>query len=95
MRYNEDIDILDFDWFKNEPKTNELEETKWHSVNEARRIFGRNSIDEFLTQYLSYGFDTTKVQDININKIWESFKRAVVSIHGIIFYLPAFKGFES
>ena len=32
-------------------------------------------------------------QDININKIWESFKRAVISIHGIIFYLPAFNAY--
>ena len=94
MKYNEASDTLDFDWFQNEPQTNNFEEAKWHSVNEARRVFGRTSVDKFLTRYLSCGIDTVKIQDININKIWESFKRAVISIHGIIFYLPAFKGWE-
>lgn len=89
MKYNEDVDTLEFAWFKKEPKTDKL----WHSVNEARRVFGRGPVDTFLTRYLSCGIDTIKVQDININKIWNSFKRAVVSIHGIIFYLPAFRAY--
>ena len=88
MRYDDAMDTLEFAWFHKEPS-----ETSWHSVNEARRMFGRKPVDKFLTRYLSCGIDTIKLQNININKIWESFKRAVVAIHGIIFYLPAFKAY--
>ena len=79
--YKELIDILSED------------STKWQNINEARRIFGRKPVDKFLTRYLSCGIDTIKVQDININKIWQTFKKSVIAIHGIIFYLPAFNAY--
>lgn len=88
MKYEDKLDTLEFAWYEKEPK-----EKEWQSVNEARRVFGKYSVDKFLTRYLSCGIDTIKVQDININRIWQSFKRAVISIHGIIFYLPAFKAY--
>ena len=93
MRYDETIDTLEFAWFQENPKDAGQNLSLWHNVNEARRIFGRNSVDKFIIRYLSCGIDTIKVQDININKIWQSFKKAVISIHGIIFYLPAFKAY--
>jgi hypothetical protein len=93
MRYDDESDTLQFDWFQREPRGLRGEPSVWHSVNEARRVFGRSPVDKFLTKYLSCGMDTVKVQDININKIWDSFKRSVVAIHGIIFYLPAFKAY--
>lgn len=93
MRYDESMDTLEFEWFQKEPREIQGDNSIWHSVNEARRVFGRGPVDKFLTRYLSCGIDTIKVQDININKIWESFKRSVVAIHGIIFYLPAFQAY--
>ena len=60
MRYDEDIDTLEFDWFENEPLNPNLESSNWHSVNEARRVFGRKPVDKFLTRYLSCGIDTVK-----------------------------------
>ena len=63
MRYDENADTLEFDWFQNEPsKRNQEDSSQWHSVNEARRVFGRKPVDKFLTRYLSCGIDTVKVQ---------------------------------
>ncbi len=93
MKYDDTMDTLEFAWFTKDPKSSKANLAMWHSVNEARRIFGQHSVDKFLTRYLSCGIDTIKTQDININTIWQSFKRAVISIHGIIFYLPAFKAY--
>ena len=63
MRYDENADTLEFDWFQNEPSHLNLEDSsQWHSVNEARRVFGRKPVDKFLTRYLSCGIDTVKVQ---------------------------------
>lgn len=63
MRYDENADTLEFDWFQNEPSNRNLEDSsQWHSVNEARRVFGRKPVDKFLTRYLSCGIDTVKVQ---------------------------------
>ena len=64
MRYDENADTLEFDWFQNEPSSNLnlKDSSQWHSVNEARRVFGRKPVDKFLTRYLSCGSDTVKVQ---------------------------------
>ena len=63
MRYDENADTLEFDWFQNEPSNRNQEDScQWHSVNEARRVFGRKPVDKFLTRYLSCGIDTVKVQ---------------------------------
>ena len=73
MRYDENADTLEFDWFQNEPSNRNLEDSsQWHSVNEARRVFGRKPVDKFLTRYLSCGIDTVKVQVIfpNIQLFW-------------------------
>ena len=69
MRYDENADTLEFDWFQNEPSNLNLEDSsQWHSVNEARRVFGRKPVDKFLTRYLSCGIDTVKVQVNFLNK---------------------------
>ena len=59
--------------------------TIWHNINEARRVFGRAPVDKFLTRYLSCGIDTIKIQDININNIWQTFKKAVIGKNSIFF----------
>ncbi len=91
MRYEDTTDTLEFAWFDREPKILEADTSMWHGVNEARRVFGSKSVDKFLTKYLSCGMDTMMMQRININHIWQSFKRSVIAIKGIIFYLPAFR----
>ena len=93
MRYENTLDTLEFAWFQKSPKVIPGDPTIWHSINEARRVFGRAPVDKFLTRYLSCGIDTIKIQNININKIWQTFKKAVIAIHGIIFYYPAFKAY--
>ena len=74
MRYDEKADTLEFDWFQNEPSSNlNLEDSsKWHSVNEARRVFGRKPVDKFLTRYLSCGIDTVKVQVIFFERLYKA-----------------------
>ena len=81
MRYDENADTLEFDWFQNEPSNRNLEDSsQWHSVNEARRVFGRKPVDKFLTRYLSCGIDTVKVQVIFHNM--QLFSQATKIISG-------------
>ena len=71
MRYDENADTLEFDWFQNEPSNLNLEDSsQWHSVNEARRVFGRKPVDNFFTRYLSCGIDTVKVQVIFFERLY-------------------------
>ena len=88
MNFDESSQKLEFAWFEREPN-NEIK--KWKNVNQERRFYGSESVDQFLTKHLSCELDLT--QTSNINQIWRRFKRTLVAIHGLIFYLPAFNAY--
>ena len=85
MNFEESTQKLEFAWFEKEPLK------KWKNVNQERRFYGKESVDQFLTKHLSCELDLT--QTSNINQIWKRFKRTLVAIHGLIFYLPAFNAY--
>ena len=86
MKYENATETLEFAWFQKSPL-----DGKWHNVNEARRIFGKVAVDNFLTKHLSCDVELTQYS--NINEIWQRFGRSLVAIRGLIHYLPAFNAY--